>query len=224
MNRRWSAAAALAASGAMLALGVWLITDGSSDPTAAVVESVGHRPTATIAPTTAPTATTAAASPPTSSPAPALPATPARIVIPAISVDTDIVSVGLDQARAVEVPEDIREVGWYRHAAVPGSATGSAVLVAHRDGRVQGHGVFYDLGLLNVGDRVQVTTADGDRIRYRVVARELIQKSAFGEAAPDLFSLIGEARLTLISCGGYYDRNAGGYQANIVVTAVPEAS
>lgn len=69
-----------------------------------------------------------------------------------------------------------------------------------------------------------MTTRDGSLLGYRVVAREFIQKSAFGDAAPDLFALDGQARLTLISCGGFYDPNAGGYQANVVVTAVPEGS
>lgn len=109
---------------------------------------------------------------------------PSRIVIPAIGVDTDIVSVGLEEARAVEVPEDIHPVGWFRHTASPGAASGSAVLVAHRDGREQGHGVFYDLGRLELGDRVTVAT-DGD------------------------------ARLTLISCSGIYDRDAGGSQRTL---------
>lgn len=30
------------------------------------------------------------------------------------------------------------------------------------------------------------------------------------------------SRLTLISCGGVYDPDRGGYQDNVVVTAVPE--
>lgn len=218
----------LVASGAVVAAGVAVIAGSTLEPDTAVVESIGQRPTAvTSAPPPLPAAQDPIASPSDAGTAGAASAVatvspPSRIVIPAIGVDTDIVSVGLDRANAVVVPEDIRRVGWYRHAAAPGTAQGSAVLVAHRDGREQGKGVFYDLGLLDLGDRVVVTTQGGDRVRYRVVARELLQKSAFGDAAPDLFAIDGDARLTLISCGGYYDPNAGGYQANIVVTAIPD--
>jgi LPXTG-site transpeptidase (sortase) family protein len=101
----------------------------------------------------------------------------------------------------------------------PGASQGSAVLVAHRDGRVQGHGVFYDLGNLDVGNRVVVTAADGTRLLYKVVSRELIAKKRL--PYEELFAIDGPPRLTLISCGGYYDRNNGGYQDNVVVTAIP---
>lgn len=215
----------LVASGAVVVAGVAVLASSAFEPNTAVVESIGQRPfAATSAPPPLPPAQDPIASPSdagtASAVAPVSP--PSRIVIPAIGVDTDIVSVGLDRANAVVVPEDIRRVGWYRHAAAPGTAQGSAVLVAHRDGREQGKGVFYDLGLLDLGDRVVVTTQNGNRVRYRVVARELLQKSAFGDAAPDLFAVDGRARLTLISCGGYYDADKGGYQANIVVTALPD--
>ena len=104
----------------------------------------------------------------------------------------------------------------------PGADVGSAVLVAHRDGRVQGHGVFYNLGQLSVGDKVLVKTADGSDLRYKVVSRELISKERL--PLEGLFAIDGPARLTLISCGGYYDRNNGGYQDNVVVTAIPVQS
>lgn len=150
------------------------------------------------------------------------PARPKRIRIPSLDVKTKVISVGLDKANAVDVPSDISKVGWYEYGVAPGSRQGSAVLVAHRDGSAQqGEGVFYDLGLLELGDKVVVVDADGNKMRYKVVAREVLDKSAFGKNAPTLFSLYGRHRLTLISCGGLYDPANGGYQANVIVTAVP---
>lgn len=149
---------------------------------------------------------------------------PSRVRIPAIDVDTVVVPVGLDSANSVIVPDDISTVGWYRRGAAPGSAEGSSVLVAHRDGRKQGHGAFYYLGSLDVGDRVIVTTTAGGKVPYRVVSRETLEKSAFASAAPNLFAVDGQPRLTLISCGGAYDASAGGYQSNIVITAVPQTA
>ena len=35
------------------------------------------------------------------------------------------------------------------------------------------------------------------------------------------FAVDGQHKLVLISCGGYYDRNNGGYQDNVIVTAEP---
>ena len=145
-------------------------------------------------------------------------AAPVRVVIPAIDVDTKVLPVGLDKNKAIEIPEDIRYVGWYKLGVPPGVDRGSAVLVAHRDGK-QGRGVFYSLGNLSVGDKVFVKTSAGETLPYKVVARELIKKKSL--PYEELFAVDGDPRLTLISCGGYYDRNNGGYQDNVVVTAVP---
>ena len=153
--------------------------------------------------------------------APELIPVPTSLRIPAINVDTSIVPVGLDANDNMEIPEDIRVVGWYDLGVPPGSDTGSAVLVAHRDGVTQGRGVFYAIGSLRKGDRISVTRSDGTTLTYRVAARELLNKRNFTKAAPELFAIDGPHVLTLISCGGYYDKANGGYQANVIVTAVP---
>jgi len=147
---------------------------------------------------------------------------PIFVRIAAIDVATSIVPVGIRRDGAIAIPEDVSLVGWYRLGVPPGADRGSAVLVAHRDGRGQGPGVFYDLGSLEVGDGLAVDTASGDGLAYRVVARESIRKRRL--PYEELFSADGSPRLTLISCGGYYDPDRGGYQDNIVVTAVPVAA
>ena len=190
------------------------------------VESVGSRPaytqSATPSPSPTPEPTTSSATPspsPTVEAGPVTVAAPARVTIPALDINTKIFPVALDKNDAIEIPEDIRYVGWYELGVPPGVDRGSAVLVAHRDGRVQGRGVFYFLGNLNVGDKVVVKTTAGEDLKYKVVSRESILKKRL--PYEELFAVDGPPRLTLISCGGYYDRNNGGYQDNVVVTAVP---
>ena len=146
---------------------------------------------------------------------------PTHVTIPALNVDTTVVTVGLDEERAVEVPENIDIVGWYEHAAAPGSQAGSAVLVGHRDGSGGTRGAFYSIGNLEIGERVEVATEFGSALQYEVVSRELIDNRDFDANAARLFAVDGSPRLTLITCGGLYDRKNGGYQANIVVTAEP---
>ena len=204
---RW-AFAGLAVSVVLMAVSLgWLAASRGSEEVA-----VGQRPAATSAPSTAAPARTVPAAPE--------PARPVRVGIPRIDVDTRIVPVGMDASRAVEVPDDISIVGWYAPTGVePGSDRGSAVLVAHRDGDVGGAGVFYDLGRLEPGDRVVVTDADGRRLRYEVVSREYIDRRRL--PVDELFGATGPPRLTLISCGGEYVPERGGYQDNVVVTAIP---
>jgi LPXTG-site transpeptidase (sortase) family protein len=191
------------------------------------IESIGSRPAATASPSPSPSPSASASFSPTPSlsaspsvePSPLMIAAPVRVRIPAINVDTKVLPVGLDKNNAIEIPEDIRYVGWYELGVPPGVDRGSAVLVAHRDGRVQGRGVFYFLGNLKLGDKVIVKNSAGEDLPYKVVARELIKKKKL--PYEELFAVDGPPRLTLISCGGYYDPNNGGYQDNVVVTAVP---
>ena len=147
---------------------------------------------------------------------------PVQVRIPAIDVDAPVIPVGLDDQRAVQIPEDIGTVGWYSLGVAPGSPVGSAVLVGHRDGRIDGRGALYDLARLVPGNRIAVTDSLGRPMLFEVVAREVVAKSVL--PTDDLFAVDGPARLTIITCGGVYERDNGGYQANVIITAVPVPS
>jgi LPXTG-site transpeptidase (sortase) family protein len=216
----WTSIGVIAATLIVLFLAQWQLTEETD------IQSIGSRPAATAStsvPTPAPSEVPSGSPSPSPSPSseagPQLVAAPMRLDIPALNIDTKVFPVGLDANKAIAIPEDIRYVGWYKLGVPPGVDRGSAVIVGHRDGRVQGRGVFYWLGNLNLGDKVYVKTSAGKNLPYKVVARELIKKKSL--PYKELFAVDGPPRLTLISCGGYYDRNNGGYQDNIVVTAVP---
>ena len=111
----------------------------------------------------------------------------------------------------------------------------AAIRQAHRDSsgrygsprvhavlRTQGRGAFYPLREADAGDRVVVASDGGRRLTYRVVARELFRKRVL--PLEDLFRRDGREVLTLITCGGPYLADAGGYQDNVVVSAVPVRS
>jgi LPXTG-site transpeptidase (sortase) family protein len=115
------------------------------------------------------------------------------------------------------VPEDVRTVGWYRYGSRPGTSSGSSVLSGHVDDRVQGRGAFADLGEVEPGDPVEVELADGTRLAYRVRTVERIGKDEL--AVDQLFTRSGAPRLTLVTCGGDFDRTTRSYEQNVVVTA-----
>lgn len=144
---------------------------------------------------------------------------PVSLSIPRLDVRAEIDQVGVESDGWVEIPEDVARVGWYRFGAAPGAASGSAVIVGHRDGWNVGAGALYDLAQVEPGDDIVVEREDGSAIAYRVVSREAIDKADL--PTDELFSEAGDPRLTLISCIGYFDRDNGGYLQNIVVTAVP---
>ena len=128
-------------------------------------------------------------------------------------------AVGLDAARQVVVPEDVRRAGWYAAGPQPGDRAGSAVLVGHADDADQGLGTFATLRDLRPGNEVVVRTASGRELAYSVVSFERFAKA---EVPMDrLFTTQGPHRLVLVSCGGAFDPVRRTYADNVVVTAVP---
>jgi len=143
------------------------------------------------------------------------PALPTRLEIPALSLSAPIDPVGVDERGQTDIPEDGDRVGWYRYGVRPGASEGSAVLIGHRDTVTDGPGAMFALDALTAGDRVTVVTGNA-RLAYQVVARRSFDKQSLPAS---LFERIGVHRLTIITCGGPYLAEQGGYQQNIVVTA-----
>jgi hypothetical protein len=126
--------------------------------------------------------------------------------------------VGVAQDGQMQLPPDPRVLGWYRFGPGPGSGSGSAVLAGHLDSRRLGLGPLVRLRDVEVGDPVRVRLGDGTTRRYRVSDVTRYDRQALPN---ELFSRSGPERLRLITCGGAYDAESGGYQQNLVVTATP---
>lgn len=193
--------------------------------TAAAALVVGLAPAALAVPAPAPppdpvaSSTTAKPAPKPTASLPRKVASPRRLSIPTLGIDTKIYQVGLDKRRNVVIPEDIRKVGWYRLGVPPGVNRGNAVIVGHRDGSGYRKGAFYYLGTMKPGQVVSVQTSAKRTLKYRVESVRSIRKK--GLPYEKYFAVDGKHKLVLISCGGYYDRNNGGYQDNVIVTAEP---
>lgn len=140
---------------------------------------------------------------------------PARLVIPAIAVDTRLGRLGLQPDGSVEVPADPLVAGWYRLGPPPG-ARGSAVLLGHVDS-VTGPAVFARLAELVPGDVVEVTLRDGSTASFAVHTVRDYPNEDF--PARRVYGRHGAPELNLVTCGGEYDADRGGYQANVVVNA-----
>jgi sortase (surface protein transpeptidase) len=110
-------------------------------------------------------------------------------------------------------------MGWYRFGPLPGAARGSSVLAGHVDARDFGTGPLARLAAVQPGAVVIVTAADGTALRYRVSSVERITKAAL--PLDRLFAPDGRHRLALVTCGGRFLPDAGGYEDNIVLTATP---
>ena len=144
---------------------------------------------------------------------------PVRLRIPAIDVTATVNPVGVDGNGDFAVPPSVDEVGWYRFGPGVEATAGSVVIAGHVDSAALGRGAFFRLRELDRDDRLTVEGDDGVTRNYRVVAREEYRKTKI--PLDRYFARDGRPRLTLITCGGPFDRAAGHYRDNIVVTAVP---
>jgi LPXTG-site transpeptidase (sortase) family protein len=139
---------------------------------------------------------------------------PIILEIPAIDVEADITRLGLNADRTVQVPQDADDAGWYTKGPAPGE-NGSAVILGHRDSKT-GPAVFYRMMELERGDKVAVKLSDDSVAHYQVVRVAQYANEDF--PAPKVYAKSnGRPALNLVTCGGTYDRDAGGYQSNIVV-------
>jgi hypothetical protein len=143
---------------------------------------------------------------------------PVGLQIPALEVEAPIVPVGVESNGDMEVPDSVSDVGWYKHGSAPGQP-GSAVLAAHVDLASQGPGVFFDLRTLEPGDVIYVVFDDGTSDAFRAEARTIYGKTELPVDA--IFSRQGSPVLTLITCGGGFNRSLQSYDSNVVVYAVP---
>lgn len=146
---------------------------------------------------------------------------PIGLRIDTLEVAAPVEPYGVDESGQMAVPNNVTEVAWYRFGPKPGEP-GSAVLAAHVDLAGSGPGVFFDLDTLEEDDQITVTYEDGSETVFRVVARGVYEKE---ELPLDvIFSRQGPPVLTLITCGGAFNRNISRYDSNIVVYAVPAGS
>lgn len=145
------------------------------------------------------------------------PSPPIRIVIPKTGTDAPFVGLGLEASGQLAVPDpnDRRLAGWYKDGVAPGSP-GTAIVVAHVDTKT-GPAAFYGLGTLEPGDTAEITRADGIVATFRVESVELFDKKAFPSTR--VYADTADAELRMLTCGGSYDKQNGGYQSNVVVFA-----
>ena len=170
----------------------------------------------TPSPLTAPT--TPAAQAPASDFGPIMaPSAPVVVRIPSIKLDTKgLVDLRLDDKGELEAPKDFQQAGWYASGPTPGEF-GPSVIAGHVDSHL-GPAVFYRLGALKKGAKVEVERKDGSTATFVVDRVERYPKAQFptSEVYADTG---GRAELRLITCGGDIDRQSGHYVDNVVAYA-----
>ncbi|HEY7277895.1 MAG TPA: class F sortase [Trebonia sp.] len=143
---------------------------------------------------------------------------PVSVSIPAIGVKSKLLHLGLNKDGSIQVPNLItsaNEAAWYKYSATPGQI-GTSVIEGHVDS-YGGPAVFYRLGALRPGNRINVTRADGITAVFQVTGVREYLKDKY--PANTIYAPANFAALRLITCGGGYDAVTGHYLSSVVVYA-----
>ena len=149
--------------------------------------------------------------------APALPPSPPdRIRIPSIRVNAPLMGLALTPAGSLDVPPATQKnlAGWYEAGTTPGEK-GTAIVAGHVDNAV-GPAVFYDLGALRRGSRIEVDRRNGSVALFTVDAVSVYDAEHFPDEK--VYGAADRPELRVITCGGGYSRSTG-YRGNVVVFA-----
>ncbi|MFB7733634.1 class F sortase [Streptomyces sp. NPDC056112] len=141
---------------------------------------------------------------------------PDRVRIPVLQIDAPITPVGVDSDGwvAAPPPADPNLAGWFNGAVTPGEK-GTSIVVGHVDNDA-GPAVFYGLGALRKGNRVEINRQDGKTAVFEVYGVEVFAKNDF--PGDRVYGSKGTPELRVITCGGGYTKQ-NGYQGNVVVFA-----
>jgi hypothetical protein len=143
---------------------------------------------------------------------------PVSVAIPAIGVRSPLLRLGLNPDGTIQVPDvatSADEAAWYKYSVTPGQI-GAAVIEGHVDSQV-GPAVFFRLGALHPGDRIDVTLADAMTAVFRVTGVREYTKDNFPTKM--IYGTTNYASLRVVTCGGTFDYATGHYLSSVVVFA-----
>lgn len=142
---------------------------------------------------------------------------PKYISIPAIHVDkTRILKLGLTSGKAIAVPTNIYDTGWYDGSSLPGQ-TGAMFIYGHVSSWAA-NGVFYNLKNLKTGDRIIIIGGDNKAYIYQVVSTKVYPYNAVNMNQV-LSPINSKPGLNLMTCTGTVIKGTSEFNERLVVFA-----
>jgi len=137
---------------------------------------------------------------------------PARMRIPALSLDYMIKSMGADENGTMQVAPGIEVVSWFNRSAIPGNE-GNAIFGAHNSWSGVRSKV-YKLDGLEIGDEMEIEYEDGTCLVFLLESVFVYELRT--APAHLIMDTEGDARLTLITCKAPFNTVTGTSDNRIV--------
>jgi sortase (surface protein transpeptidase) len=144
---------------------------------------------------------------------------PVSLRIPAIGVTTKVFPIGKAPDGTLAVPQPgprLDTAAWFRNSPTPGQP-GPSIVEGHVDSE-QGPSVFFRLGDIRPGNRIDVTRRDGTVVVFTVNGVRDFKKSSFPTALVYGARDLATPQLRLITCSDF-DASIGHHVGNTVVFA-----
>ncbi len=145
---------------------------------------------------------------------------PVAITIPDASVDADIEQQQIVDGKMLD-PSGPWVVSWYESTA-PIGVVGNAVMSGHVDYWDVGAAVFADVAALKPGAQINVVGGDGTTYIYELEYIERIDLATLTPErlnSPEMVGPTDYAALTLVTCGGEFNYEAGEYLQRDIIRA-----
>lgn len=141
---------------------------------------------------------------------------PIRLMIPSLTVDARVDSVGKKADGTMATPANLVDVGWYSLGSRPGAA-GNAVMAGHVNNARGTSGVFENLSNIHIGDKITVSDSTGQTLTYVVFETHVYPTDQAPNA--DIFSTTGPSQLVLVTCDGKWISSEHAFNKRFVVYA-----
>jgi hypothetical protein len=145
---------------------------------------------------------------------------PSRLIIQSVSVDINLIPVGLLEDGSLETPKNWAEGGWYRKGTKT-AESGNIIINAHYDDNYGKPAAFWNLRNVKPDDVIEIKDALGRSYTYKISEVYYISISD-----PNRLSVFmndkSKYELTLITCGGIWDASVHNYNRRLVVKALLE--
>jgi sortase (surface protein transpeptidase) len=143
-------------------------------------------------------------------------AVPATIRIEAIGVDNPI-EILETIGGVMQQPSDESHVAWYKESARLGE-TGNIHLAGHVNWWGVPEAVFFNLGTLREGDRIELQAEDDETV-YAYAVEWVRQESNLEPPRDEVLGMTNYEAITLMTCGGQWNSEISEYDERTVARA-----
>lgn len=141
---------------------------------------------------------------------------PVGLRIETIALDATIEQQQIEDG-VMQNPSGPFVVAWYKEPGRLGEEENNVVLAGHLDYWDVGPAIFYDLGKLEEGDRVEVIGKNGATYVFSVDWLKTYKLDELDSATiQEIIGPTSAESVTLITCGGPFDYETGEYEERVI--------